>query len=434
MKILEQRFDLWQRAFALGALLLLASCGGGGGGTSAGTAPSISSLIFSPQAVYASGTPQDFAGQFEFADPDGNLASVTLTVTDAAGATVGSATQAIGDVAGLTSGAIAGAVTADVAQSGSYTLKIFVTDTSGLRSNVLSGSLRIADFPWVTKTAGPSAREYAAAAALDGRVYLLGGQLTNTGTTPGPATALVEIYDPATDSWTSGPPLPTARMGLVAAVLDGKLYAIGGRTDGFSTSAVGTVEVFDPATQLWTTKNAMPNPRYFAAGAALGGQVLVAGGEWLTNVLGLTEAYEPLTNAWSNRAALTQARGQLGAAVVDNRLYAVGGYAGVASQWVGTLEVYDPLLDQWSAASPMPTARAHAATAAVNGMLLVAGGENVARALAQLEIYDTSAKSWRAGTPSPVAFSRAASAVVGGKLYLFANGLALAYDPANEIR
>ena len=34
----------------------------------------------------------------------------------------------------------------------------------------------------------------------------------------------------------------------------------------------------------------------------------------------------------------------------------------------------------------------------------------------------------------PVAVSRAASAVVGGKLYLFANGLALAYDPANEIR
>jgi len=421
-------------ALALGTLV---SCGGGGGGngdTPQPNAPTISQLSFSPQAAYVSSMPLDFSGQFEFADVDGNLATATLTITDAAGATVSTETLTIGDVAGSTRGTIQGRVTAMVPQAGAYTLRIFVTDAAGLRSNVLTGAVRIADFPWVRKTAGPTAREHAAVAALNGRLYVLGGQRTDTGTIPGPATNAVEIYDPASDRWTSGPPLPTARMGLVAAVLNGKLYAIGGRTDGFSTSAVGTVEVFDPATQAWTTRNPMSQPRHFAAGAALGGTILVAGGERETNVLNAVEAYDPLTNAWSLRATLPVARSQLGAAVADGRLHAIGGHAGVQAQWVGTVEAFDPATGLWSARAPMPTARAHAAVAQAGGLLWVAGGENVARSLDQLESFDPLANAWRTRTPSPVPFTRAAADVVNNKLYIFGNGLTLAYDPANEIR
>jgi hypothetical protein len=50
----------------------------------------------------------------------------------------------------------------------------------------------------------------------------------------------VLVYDPATDTWADGPKMPTARGSLATAVVDGKIYAIGGQT-GIPWGAMGTV-------------------------------------------------------------------------------------------------------------------------------------------------------------------------------------------------
>jgi Kelch motif len=412
---------------------VLVACGGGGG-SSVGTAPVISGLILTPSAAYVSATPLVFNAQFDFTDADGNLASLTLRILDSAGATVALETLPIQGVAGVTAGAIAGALSAVAVAPDSYTVQIHVTDAAAQQSNRLSAAARIAAFPWVGKLAGPTPREHAAAAVLNGKLYVIGGQLTNSAVTPAPATNAVEIYDPATNTWAAGTPLPTARMGLVAAVVNGKIYAIGGRTDGFSNSAVGTVEELDPATNLWAAKNPMPTPRYFAAGAQTGGEIYVAGGEFQTSVLSSVEAYNPLTNQWRTRAAMPTARGQLAMAEAGGRLYAVGGYAGVASQWVGTVEEYEPLTGVWASRAPMRTARAHLALTQINGKLLAAGGENLARSLDLLESYDPVANLWSTKTPNTSPFTRATAGVVNSKMLVFGNAMTLEYSPANEIR
>ena len=417
------------------AFALLASCGSGGGGPTppAKVAPAISNLSYSPSSAYVSSGPLNFSGQFDFTDADGDLASVTLTIFDAAGTTVNTLTQTISGTEGLTGGSVQGVVTALLANPGSYTLQIYVTDAAGLRSNLLSGSVRTVQFPWTSRLAGPTARQYAAAAALDGRVYVLGGQRTDSGVTPGPATAAVEVYDPVANTWTEAPPMPTARMGLVAAVVNGRLYAIGGRTDGYSTSAVGTVEEFDPATQVWRSRAQMPTARYFAAGALLNGRVYVIGGEAATDLLGAMQSYDASTDSWTAAASLPAARSQLAAVGVAGRLYAVGGYGGLLSQWLASVDAFDPALGTWAARAPMPSERADMALVAVSGTLLAAGGENVNRSLDRLDAYDVAANSWSAKTPSPVAFTRACAAVVDGKVYLFGDGLTLEYAPANDL-
>jgi len=54
-----------------------------------------------------------------------------------------------------------------------------------------------------------------------------------------------EVYDPATDRWSSALPLPEARHGLAAAALGGKLYVIGGGPKaGFAQTSA--VDVFTP--------------------------------------------------------------------------------------------------------------------------------------------------------------------------------------------
>lgn len=434
-------------------IAFLASCSGGGGSDLPSTdvptspssgdtplpvkvAPVISNLRYSPSATYMSASPVNFAGTFDFADSDGDLASATLTVVELpSGVTIGLQTTPIANAAGLTGGTVQGAVSALIAKAGVYSLQIFVTDVTGLRSNVLSGDVRISLFPWTQKLASPTAREFAAVAELGGRIYVLGGQRTDTGVTPGPATAVVEIYNPVLNTWTPSPPMPTARMGLVAAAVNGKLYAIGGRTDGYSTSATGAVEEFDPATQIWTTKPSMPTPRFFAAGAQyLDQEIYVAGGENGSTILSTLERYTPMANSWATLPSMPTARSQL-AAVGAKLPYVVGGYAGIQSQWLGTVEVFDPMgFGTWSVRNAMPTPRAHLALAETNGKLFAAGGENASRALDTLESFDLATNTWSVKTPSPVPFTAAAATGLNGRVYVFANSRTYEYDPANDLR
>lgn len=424
----------WQNC--IGSLLLAAlvtSCGGGGGSAPA-TAPTIGSLRFSPEALYVSTTPAIFSGSISFSDPDGDLTSATIAILDGVGGTVSTVSTPVQGATGATSGTIQGSITAAVSVAGNYTFQVYVTDARGLRSNTLNGPVRVALFPWTNKLASPTAREYAAVAVLNNRVYVIGGQRTDAGVTPGPVTAIVETYDPATNTWGAAPPMPTARMGLVAAVANGRLYAIGGSLDGFNTGT-GTVEEFDPLTQQWTTRASMPTPRCFAGGAQVGNRIVVAGGRAMgVSTMNVVEIYDVPTNTWSPATPLPTARSELAVGESGGLVYAVGGYGGLLAQWVGTVEAYNPANNTWTTRATMPTGRSHIALAAVGTKVLAAAGENVNRALDVLESYDAPTNAWSTKTPSPSPFSRAPAAVFNGKVYVIGNGSTLEYDPANEIR
>ena len=44
-----------------------------------------------------------------------------------------------------------------------------------------------------------------------------------------------EVYDPASNTWSTAPPIPTARFGLGGAVINNNIYAVGGRLRGIAT-------------------------------------------------------------------------------------------------------------------------------------------------------------------------------------------------------
>jgi hypothetical protein len=97
-------------------------------------------------------------------------------------------------------------------------------------------------------------------AVLGGRIFAMGGY-------PGAriTSDAVQIYDAATDSWSLGPPLPRPLHHTMAAVVDGRLYVIGGEagnpnqaeTLGFQDSVI----VLDDQAGTWLPRAAMPTAR-----------------------------------------------------------------------------------------------------------------------------------------------------------------------------
>jgi hypothetical protein len=99
-----------------------------------------------------------------------------------------------------------------------------------------------------------------AATDSSGNIYAIGGYSGGVGINT------VEKYNPATNTWTTVAPMPTARAGLAAAVdSSGNIYAIGGTNGG---SPQNTVEKYNPSTNTWSSAAPMSTARmYLAAGS-----------------------------------------------------------------------------------------------------------------------------------------------------------------------
>jgi N-acetylneuraminic acid mutarotase len=128
-------------------------------------------------------------------------------------------------------------------------------------------------------------RKAPAGAAINGKFYVVGGFIRPANVNIG----ALQIYDPATNRWTSGSPMPTPRSSLTTVVIDGKLYAVGG---GNGTTLVSTVEIYDPTSDTWTTGASAPTPRGLAAGGVIDSNLYITGGYNASEVIdGSLEVY-----------------------------------------------------------------------------------------------------------------------------------------------
>ena len=152
--------------------------------------------------------------------------------------------------------------------------------------------------------------------------------------------------------------MPVARSYHPAAVVDGKIYVVGGEIEddeGGGVVATDRVDMYDPAAGSWQPMAAMPIDRSSHAAAIVDGKIYVTGGLDETGQYSdALEAYDPVTNTWATLASFSQARAYHASAVINGKLYVFGGYSDRG--WMDLVEVYSPASNSWASAADLPWA------------------------------------------------------------------------------
>lgn len=141
--------------------------------------------------------------------------------------------------------------------------------------------------------------------AIAGKLYVLPGICSGDGY-PNPGYCAEERtrrfyrYDPATNTWATRRQAPHFHRQGAAAVIDGKLFVVGGFNN---FHPVADLDVYDPVTNSWRTLAPIPTAGA-ASGAVLGRRFYVAVQQFSgASFEYLTYVYNPTTNQWKARSA-----------------------------------------------------------------------------------------------------------------------------------
>jgi len=201
---------------------------------------------------------------------------------------------------------------------------------------------------WSTGTQVPIGIWSYGHAYANGKIYVIGGVTANV-----PSSA-VYAYDVASDTW-SAPlaPLPQAEFYTACGAINNKIYVAGGN-DGDNVR--NNLYIYDIATNSWTAGRPMPAGVESPGGAVVNGKLWVIGGrDRFATFLHNTQIYDPVTNSWSYGPLLITSRSFADAVtlnVVGGQMpMIVGGY----TSGIGSLSDVEANLIGCVESSPTPT-------------------------------------------------------------------------------
>lgn len=305
---------------------------------------------------------------------------------------------------------------------------VYAIDNSGNRSAAafVSSARLFSKITWTTAAPASLKRFEAFGAVVNGKLYLFGGYYGDPNYTP---TQRADVYDPVANTWSRIANLPIGLTHVGVAVDGDNIYLAGGYPtqpsgvgQNFSTTAVWK---YSTAANTYTSMPALP--------AARGGGALVlidrtlhyfggsnasrkdAGTHWTLNI--------DTGTAWTTRAALPTPRNHLGAAVLNGKIYAIGGQSGqdAAAIYRSNVDAYDPVTNTWMAVASLPQVRSHhnASTFVMGGRIIVVGGESAYSnaKLANVTAYNPALNAWMELTPLPARRTAAVAAQINGIIY-----------------
>lgn len=256
----------------------------------------------------------------------------------------------------------------------------------------------------------------------DGRVWVIGGL------TAGGASAVVESYDAATNTWATGPPLPVAVHHPSAATFRGEVVVMGGFLAAAGLYDRPSDRVLALRAGAWVDLAPLRRPRGAAGAAVAGGVLVLAGGRNAAALIGPTEIFDG--SAWRDADAIPTRRDHLSAASDGRSVFAVGGRFLTPGALSAALERFDPAAGAWERLPAMPTARGGQGAAMAGGRLVVAGGEDPSGVYAEVEAYDIAGQRWAALPAMPTPRHGLSVEHVGDRLLALVGGTAFGVAPS----
>jgi N-acetylneuraminic acid mutarotase len=240
----------------------------------------------------------------------------------------------------------------------------------------------IAKDKWIKSDIAPMPLplHHSASAVYNGKIYVVGGYLNERKV---PSDKLF-IYDPELNEWQEGKSLPTRIGGaLNAQFVNGILYVMGGTNASYVP--VDTNFAYDPKTDRWNIKSPMPTARHHLQTVVVDGKIFAMGGRILgdgvraedisyrlTN-FDRIEIYDPQTDSWSIHEPMPTKRSGFAATISANgNIYVFGGVD--TEEISDSVEKYDPVLDKWTSEKSMPDAGVGIEAVAFNDRIYVLGG------------------------------------------------------------
>ncbi|CAK8672308.1 unnamed protein product [Clavelina lepadiformis] len=222
-------------------------------------------------------------------------------------------------------------------------------------NNFVGQSRNLSDIP----------RAYHGVAYVSGFVYVIGGfdgvHYFNT----------VRKFDVSTFEWTQELSMMHNRCYISVAVLDKKIYALGGMNGesrcGFNgQECLFTAEFYEPDASVWTRITPMRSRRSGVSIISYHGLIYAVGGFDGVNRLRHAEAYNPLSNTWRNISSMGTPRSNFGIEVIDDRLLVVGGYNGQRTS--SAVEAYEETTNEWCLIKDMDICRSALSCCIIRGL------------------------------------------------------------------
>ncbi|MCV7410945.1 protein kinase [Mycobacterium florentinum] len=260
---------------------------------------------------------------------------------------------------------------------------------------------------WRSLPDAPTARLMMASAVLNNKVWVLGG-LRN-----GVALQTVESFEPRIGSWEPGPALPIPLHHAAAAAYRGEVVVLGGTTDNIVN---GSNKVFALRSGNWVELPPLRHARAAPAAAVVGDKLVVVGGQNDKQLVAQTEVFDG--TSWKDAADLPTPREHLAAVSDGTYVYALGGRLLSCDQNSAAVERFDVGSGTWAKLVGMPTPRGSFGATYIDGRIVALGGEEPSTVLNVGEMYDITAGKWTTLPPMPTPRHAEVVATVGNTVYV----------------
>ena len=294
---------------------------------------------------------------------------------------------------------------------------------------------------WTDGPPAPVGRVEAHVVQLGASLYVLGG-FSNDRDSLLPVTGRCDVFDLEAGQWRPIAPLPPgAARTHGGAASDGRsIYLVAGQPGPGYGEGTRAAWRYDIVGDAWHPFTDLPEVRFGGALAHHDGLLHFFGGNTADRVTVSTSHWsldlkDPQAG-WVPRAPLPQAGDHIGHAVVNGRIYAIGGEHGhhpidhtgrksaapyIQHDWLFS---YDPAADRWArhANLPVPSSHFEGSTVVINNKIILIGGlltggeNNVTNAI---RFYDPATDRWTVlKDRAPFALMGCVAGYWQGRIYL----------------